>query len=70
MENDTHRLRGIGPVYRSVLEEAGVDSVKELSHRRADNLFETIRERRGSVAGLSQDKLKGWIEQAKAAQKG
>ncbi|MGI9032143.1 MAG: DUF4332 domain-containing protein [Acidimicrobiales bacterium] len=69
MDNDTHRLRGIGPVYRDVLEEIGVDSVKELSHRRADNLYKTIQERRGTVAGLSEKKLQGWIDQARAANK-
>lgn len=35
---DLARLKGIGGAYSDLLEKAGVDTVKELRHRRPDNL--------------------------------
>jgi predicted flap endonuclease-1-like 5' DNA nuclease len=31
-------VKGVGPQFAELLEAAGVDTVKELAHRRADNL--------------------------------
>ena len=35
---DLYRIHGVGPQFAELLEAAGVDTVKELAHRRADNL--------------------------------
>lgn len=35
---DLYRVKGVGPQFAELLEAAGVDTVKELAHRRADNL--------------------------------
>lgn len=35
---DLFRVKGVGPQFAELLEAAGVDTVKELGHRRADNL--------------------------------
>lgn len=41
---DLIRINGIGPQFAELLEAAGVDTVKELSRRKADNLLERMRE--------------------------
>jgi predicted flap endonuclease-1-like 5' DNA nuclease len=41
---DLMRVRGIGTQYSDLLEAAGVDTVKELGQRRADNLHQALRE--------------------------
>jgi predicted flap endonuclease-1-like 5' DNA nuclease len=66
MENDLYKLKGIGEKHTEMLEKIGVDSIKELAHRRADNLFKAIEERHGRVIGLSVAQVQGWIDQAKA----
>ena len=66
---DLFRIKGIGEEYSDLLEEAGVDTVKELAQRRADNLHEKVLEvnaakklvRRPPAAGMIAD----WIKQAK-----
>ncbi len=40
--SDLARIKGIGEEYSDLLEEAGVDTVKELRNRRADNLHKSI----------------------------
>ncbi len=35
---DLYRVKGIGPQFAELLEAAGVDTVKELGHRKAENL--------------------------------
>ncbi len=64
-ENDVYKLRGIGPKYAQLLEEVGVDSIKELRRRNAASLKSMIETRHGSVAGLSLSRVQGWIDQAK-----
>jgi predicted flap endonuclease-1-like 5' DNA nuclease len=66
VENDLDQLKGIGPKYKEILKEIGVDSIKELRHRNAANLKKTIEEKHGSVIGLSEHELQDWIDQAKA----
>lgn len=39
---DLMRINGIGPQFAELLEVAGVDTVKELRHRNARNLAETL----------------------------
>ena len=66
MENDLWKLDGIGEKHTKMLEAIGVDSIKELGHRRPDSLFKMIEERHGKVVGLSEATVKGWIDQAKS----
>jgi len=67
---DLMRVRGIGSEYSDLLEEAGVDTVKELRNRRADNLYQalvSINEQKKLVRRVPSEKeVKGWIEQAAA----
>lgn len=35
---DLMRIKGVGPQYAELLEAAGVDTIKELQHRNAENL--------------------------------
>ena len=66
---DLARIKGIGPQFSNLLEDAGVDSVKELSHRRADNLYQKLTEvakAGGQVKRLPRPAdVEKWIEQAK-----
>lgn len=41
---DLMRLKGVGKEMANLLEEAGVDSSKELKHRKADHLYERLHE--------------------------
>jgi predicted flap endonuclease-1-like 5' DNA nuclease len=68
MENDLHKLKGIGPKHTEMLESIGVDSIKELSHRNAASLVSMIETRHGKVIGLSEVAVQGWIDEAKALQ--
>ena len=47
VENDLARRQGIGPKYAEMLKSIGVDSVKELRHRKPENLKEMIETRHG-----------------------
>lgn len=66
---DLYRINGVGPQFAELLEAAGVDTVVELSHRRADNLADKMAEvndekhltRRVPTA----DELQRMIDQAK-----
>jgi predicted flap endonuclease-1-like 5' DNA nuclease len=67
---DLFRIKGVGEEYSDLLEEAGVDTVVELSRRNAENLHAKILEvnkqkqlvRRPPARSLVQN----WIEQAKS----
>ncbi len=65
---DLMRITGIGEEYADLLEEAGVDTVKELATRNADNLAEKIaevNERRNLVNRLpSVQTTAEWIAEA------
>lgn len=66
---DLFRVKGIGSEYSQLLEKAGVDTVKELKNRKAENLhasladvnqkYQLVRQ----LPGLSQ--VESWIETAK-----
>lgn len=66
VENDLARIKGIGPKYAELLKSIGVDSVKELRHRKPENLKEMIETRHGPVIGLSVAECQDWVAQAKA----
>lgn len=67
---DLNRISGIGGVYSDLLEEAGVDTVKELAHRNPENLAAKINEI-NQVRNLTQrpptvDQISDFINQAKS----
>lgn len=66
---DLFRIKGVGSEYADLLERAGVDTVKELQHRRADNLTakmtEVNDEKKLTRRVPSESEVEGWINQAK-----
>lgn len=66
---DLYRIKGVGSEYADLLEESGVDTVMELAHRNAENLFEkmsSVNEVKQLVRKLpAQNQVVDWIEQAK-----
>jgi predicted flap endonuclease-1-like 5' DNA nuclease len=67
--SDLMRIKGVGEEFSELLEVAGVDTVKELAKRRADNLRQAMvdaNEKRKLVRqlpGVSQ--VEDWVNQAK-----
>ena len=66
---DLARVRGIGGVFSDLLEQADVDTVKELANRRPDNLHANLLEVNAEkgLAGRAStlDMVKDWVAQAK-----
>jgi len=66
---DLARIQGIGVVFSDLLEETGVDTVKELATRRAENLHASLLEVNADrrVAGRTPtlQMVQSWIEEAK-----
>jgi predicted flap endonuclease-1-like 5' DNA nuclease len=66
---DLMRIKGIGEEYSDLLEEAGVDTVKELRHRVPENLYEMmveVNKAKNLVRRLpTLQMVAGWVEQAK-----
>lgn len=67
---DLARIKGIGRVYSDLMEEAGVDTVKELARRSPENLHAKLVEI-NSVRQLTQrppsaDQVAGFVQQAKS----
>ena len=66
---DLFRIEGIGEEYSDLLEEAGVDTVVELSKRVPENLYaklKEVNEQKKLVRQLpTADIVKNWIKQAK-----
>jgi len=67
---DLMRIKGVSEEYADLLEEAGVDTVKELRRRNAANLHAAlveINEQKKLVRRLpGQNQVADWVEQAKA----
>lgn len=67
---DLMRVKGVGEEYSDLLEAAGVDTVKELRNRNAENLFNTMlkvnEEKKLVRRPPSLKEVTGWIEAAKA----
>jgi len=63
------RVKGVGEEYSDLLEEAGVDTIVELSRRKGENLYEKIIEVNNSKKLVRRPPSKGmiveWIEAAK-----
>ena len=66
---DLMRVPGVGTQYSDLLEAAGVDTVKELRNRRADNLTakmeEVNAEKKLVRATPDEASVTGWIDAAK-----
>ena len=66
---DLMRLVGVGTEYANLLEEAGVDSCKELQHRVPQNLWEKLTEtnqaRQVTKRTPSLGQVQGWVAEAK-----
>ena len=66
---DLYRIKGVGSEYADLLEESGVDTVMELAHRNALNLYEkmsSVNEIKQLVRKLpAQTQIEAWIAQAK-----
>lgn len=67
---DLFRIKGVGEEYSDLLEEAGVDTVKELAQRNAANLYEKLVETNAAKKLVRQlpssKKVADWVEQAKS----
>jgi len=65
---DLMRIKGIGEEWSDLLEEAGVDTVKELKKRNADNLYDAmvkINTRKKLVRRVPpRTYVKAWVKQA------
>jgi len=65
---DLARVKGIGKVFSDLLEQAGVDSVKELANRRPDNLHAKLVEMNAQkkLAGRAPTlhAVESWVAQA------
>ncbi len=68
--SDLFRIKGIGEEYSDLLEEAGVDTVVELSHRNAANLHAKILEVNEAKKLVRRpppmSSVEAWIEEAKS----
>lgn len=66
---DMFRVKGIGSEYSQLLEKAGVDTVKELRNRKAENLHAKLAEVNASAKLVRQlpalSQVESWIETAK-----
>ena len=66
---DLMRISGVGEEYSELLEVAGVDTVKELRNRNAENLAakmaEVNEEKKLTRTVPSQSQVEKWVEQAK-----
>ena len=66
---DLMRIKGIAAEYSDLLEEAGVDTVKELRNRRPDNLYQALVEinaKKQLVRRLpSRREVDSWVKQVK-----
>jgi predicted flap endonuclease-1-like 5' DNA nuclease len=65
---DMMRISGVGPQYAELLEASGVDTVKELQHRNAENLAtkmsEVNAEKKLAKSSPASSMVQGWIDQA------
>jgi predicted flap endonuclease-1-like 5' DNA nuclease len=71
---DLARINGIGDAFANLLEEAGVDSIKELAHRVPEHLHEKLTsvntEKKLVPRVPTVDMLTTWVNEAKEMAKG
>jgi len=67
--SDLYRVKGVGSEYSDLLEEAGVDTIVELSKRVGKNLFEKmveVNEKKKLVRKMpTEAQVTDWVAQAK-----
>jgi len=67
---DLSRVKGVAGVFSDLLENAGVDTVKELATRNAENLHAKIQEVNDQLKLAeripTKEQVMGWVDQAKA----
>lgn len=67
---DLMRISGIGPQYAELLEQSGVDTVKELRTRNFENLAEKMREineqKQLARTSPAPSLVEQWVDQAKS----
>jgi predicted flap endonuclease-1-like 5' DNA nuclease len=67
---DLMRISGVGEEYSELLEAAGVDTVKELAARNAENLAAKMKEvnetKKLTRAVPAASQVQKWVDQAKA----
>jgi predicted flap endonuclease-1-like 5' DNA nuclease len=67
---DLMRIKGVGEEYSDLLEEAGVDTVKELRNRKAQNLHAKILEVNAKKKLVRRPpalaEVESWVKQAKS----
>jgi len=67
--SDLMRINGVGEEFADLLEEAGVDTVKELATRNAENLAVAVaeaNEKKNLTERVpSAETVQGWIDEAK-----
>ena len=70
---DLFRIKGVSEEYSELLEEAGVDTIPELSQRNPEHLYNMvveINDKKNLVRLLpSENEIKDWIEQSKTLAK-
>ena len=67
---DLYRVKGIGSEYSELLEKAGIDTVKELRNRNADNLHAKLAQANSAGRRLVRQlpalgQVRDWVDQAK-----
>ncbi len=67
---DLYRVNGVGSEYSELLEKAGVDTVKELRNRNAENLLAKMKEVNSAGKALVRQlpglkMVQSWVENAK-----
>lgn len=66
---DLFRVKGVGPEFADLLEEAGVDTIAELAQRKADNLHKTMLSSNAAKNLVNRmpslENVQDWIDQAK-----
>ena len=67
---DLMRIKGIGGEFAELLEKVGVDTVKELKNRNAENLYEAVEKFDLTTSPIvrrkpSKKSIQAWIRQAK-----
>ena len=66
---DLARIKGIGDAFANLLEDAVVDSVKELARRSPENLHERLLKANEETKHVPRvptlEAIKGWVEEAK-----
>lgn len=71
---DLSRIKGIGGAFSDLLEKTGVDTVKELAMRRADNLHTKVSEINAAEGLVKQapsaNQVEAWVVEAKSLPRG